>query len=62
MRGAAALIATMLALAPASVLAQAYQCRMPEKLSPLPQDKRGRDAVKRVVPVAGYTLALSWSP
>lgn len=62
MRGAAALIVLGIALAPAPLLSQAYQCRMPEKLSPLPQDKRGRDAVKRVVPVAGYTLALSWSP
>lgn len=62
MRVAAALLMLGLALAPAPLLAQAYQCRMPERLSPLPQDKRGRDAVRRVVPIAGYTLALSWSP
>jgi ribonuclease T2 len=64
MRGAAALLALGLGLtlAPAPLLAQAYQCRMPEKLSPPPTPQRGRDAVRRVVPVAGYTLALSWSP
>jgi len=62
MRGAAALLGLGLALTPAPLLAQAYQCRMPEKLSPLPTPQRGRDAVRRVVPIAGYTLALSWSP
>lgn len=62
MRGTAALFALGIALAPAPLLAQAYQCRMPERLNPLPAPQRGRDAVKRVVPVAGYTLALSWSP
>ncbi len=62
MRVGAALLMLGLALAPAPLLAQSYQCRMPERLSPLPQDKRGRDAVRRVVPIAGYTLALSWSP
>lgn len=62
MRGAAALFVLGIALAPAPLLSQAYQCRMPERLSPLPAPQRGRDAVKRVVPVVGYTLALSWSP
>lgn len=62
MRRAVALVALGLASMPGPVFAQSYQCRMPEKLSPLPPAKRGRDAVKRVVPVAGYTLALSWSP
>lgn len=62
MRAALALLGIGLALCPAPLLAQAYQCRMPEKLSPLPQERRGRDAARRVVPIAGYTLALSWSP
>ncbi|ESZ88000.1 MAG: ribonuclease T [Blastomonas sp. CACIA14H2] len=62
MRGAAALIVLGIAVAPAPLLAQAYQCRLPERLSPLPAPQRGRDAVRRIVPVAGYTLALSWSP
>lgn len=51
-----------LAVAPSPASAQAYQCRMPARLAPLSAPKRGRDAVRRVVPVAGYTLALSWSP
>lgn len=62
MRRAIALVALGLASMPGPVVAQSYQCRMPEKLSPPAPAKRGRDAVKRVVPVAGYTLALSWSP
>lgn len=62
MRGAAALFVLEIALAPAPLRAQAYQCRMPETLAPLPAPQRGRDAVRRVVPIAGYTLALSWSP
>lgn len=62
MRRVAALLALGIALAPMPLFAQAYQCRMPEKLASLPQEKRGRDAIRRVVPVAGYTLALSWSP
>ncbi|WP_017672493.1 ribonuclease T2 [Blastomonas sp. AAP53] len=64
MRWPAALIAVaVVAMAsPAPLMAQAYQCRMPEKLSPLPAPKRSRSDVRRVLPVAGYTLALSWSP
>lgn len=62
MRLPAALLLMGLALGPAPLLAQAYQCRMPERLTAPPAAQRGRDAVKRVVPVTGYTLALSWSP
>lgn len=51
-----------LAVAPSPASAQAYQCRMPARLAPPSAPKRGRDAVRRVVPVTGYTLALSWSP
>lgn len=51
-----------LIMAPSPASAQAYQCRMPARLAPPSAPNRGRDAVRRVVPVAGYTLALSWSP
>ena len=47
------------ATAPATSNAQAYQCRAPS-VSSVPQV--APDARPRVVPVTGYTLALSWSP
>ena len=47
---------------PLPASAQAYQCRMPERLAPLPAPSRGRAEQRRVSAVAGYTLALSWSP
>lgn len=47
---------------PLPALAQSYQCRMPERLTPLPPPARSRNEQRRVSPIAGYTLALSWSP
>ncbi len=44
---------------PASLHAQAYQCRAPQ-VSAVPRITP--DAPARVLPVTGYTLALSWSP
>lgn len=54
------LLASLAALAlPAPVLAQAYQCSLPDR--PLvPQIER--DGPVRQLPVSGYTLALSWAP
>jgi ribonuclease T2 len=49
----------MLAL-PAPALAQAYQCTPPARIQ-LPQPPE-RDGPVRRVPIAGYTLASSWSP
>ncbi|MEM6474580.1 MAG: ribonuclease T [Pseudomonadota bacterium] len=43
---------------PSALHAQAYQCRVPQ-VSSVPQITKGR---ARVMPVTGYTLALSWSP
>lgn len=48
--------------APAPALAQAYQCRMPERAITPVSPRRSSDDVRRVTPVTGYTLALSWSP
>lgn len=46
--------------APASVMAEVPSCRLPPRVEapalPVP------DGPRRVLPVAGYTLALSWSP
>jgi len=44
---------------PATAQAQAYQCRMPQ-VSKVPQVTQAERT--RVLPITGYTLALSWSP
>ena len=41
------------------VMAQAYQCRMPARIS---VPVVGPDGPSRRLPVTGYTLAISWSP
>ncbi len=48
-------------IAPGVLHAQARECRVPERIAsprvePIPRDER------RVLPIGGYTLALSWSP
>ncbi len=45
---------------PVSAVAQAYQCRVPPAPMSLPQVEQ--DGPTRQMPVAGYTLSLSWSP
>ena len=47
-------------LTPATAWAQAYQCRLPA--GPVSVPVAPRDGPVRQVPIAGYTLALSWSP
>lgn len=51
-------LALALAGAPAPVLAQAFQCRIPTEIPPAPAES----GQPLRVPVTGYTLALSWSP
>lgn len=54
------LIAAALSILSAqAALAQALQCRVPEALPIAPPPQPGE---RRVVPVGGYTLSLSWSP
>ncbi|MFA9201432.1 MAG: hypothetical protein ACEQR8_09670 [Cypionkella sp.] len=48
----------LLAIA-APLSAQAYQCRMPQRIAAPPVVP---DGPARRVPITGYTLALSWSP
>jgi ribonuclease T2 len=48
------------ALLPTPALAQAYQCRLPERIEPLRQPQP--DGPTRRTPIARYTLAVSWSP
>lgn len=53
------LLAALALALPAMAHAQAYQCRLPERVSVPPVRP---DGPARQVPVTGYTLALSWSP
>lgn len=53
------LLPALLALtSPVAAHAQALSCRVPDRL-PVVKPKQGE---RRVIPVGGYTLALSWSP
>lgn len=54
-----ALAAALLLAAPGIARAQAYQCRAPQVTS-VPAITP--DGPRRVLPITGYTLALSWSP
>ncbi|MGJ8606251.1 MAG: ribonuclease T2 family protein [Marivita sp.] len=54
-----ALVAVLIVAAPSAAHAQAYQCRAPQ-VSSVP--RVSPDQRPRVVPITGYTLALSWSP
>lgn len=53
-------LAALLALLPAPAVAQAYQCAVPRTLAPVRPE--APDGLVRKPPVAGYTLAASWSP
>ncbi|TIX49089.1 ribonuclease T2 family protein [Alteraurantiacibacter aquimixticola] len=57
---AALLLAFAGAALPAAALAQAYQCSLPAAPSAVPAIEQ--DGPTRLMPVSGYTLALSWSP
>lgn len=57
---AAAPIAALALIAPAAALAQSYQCRVPQ--GPVSVPEIARDGPVRQRPIAGYTLAVSWSP
>ncbi len=57
---ATALASLAILFGPTTALAQAYQCRLPERLEPLAEPQP--DGPVRRVPIGGYTLAASWSP
>jgi len=62
-RGAWAICGALLVLAvPGQAVAQAYQCRMPAHPGALTPPARPADEPRRSAAVAGYVLALSWSP
>lgn len=62
MKAALAILASGLALVPGAALAQAYSCRVPSAI-PRPRPDLASDSQpRRLLPIGGYTLAISWSP
>lgn len=62
MRRPAFLLAAFVALLPGAALAQSYQCSIPGREVRAPARLPKPDGPRRVLPVGGYLLALSWSP
>lgn len=56
------LLAAAALLAPALAEAQAYRCAVPAAPQRVRPDLPTRDQPKRLLPIGGYTLALTWSP
>ena len=54
--------AAALLLAPALAKAQALQCAIPARVPPIHPELPSADQPARVLPIGGYTLAISWSP
>lgn len=57
-----ALIAAATLLAPAAARAQAYSCAVPTTPQRVRPDLPTPGQPRRVLPIAGYTLALTWTP
>lgn len=55
-------LALLLALAPVPALAQAVQCRIPQSLPRPDIERPSAREPRRILPIGGYTLALTWSP
>jgi len=51
-----------LLLLPSIAIAQSYQCRAPSILNPAAPVSKSASEPRRVKPVTGYILAMSWSP
>lgn len=56
------LLAAALLLAPAAAGAQALQCSIPTAVERPHLDQATSDQPQRLLPIGGYTLALSWNP
>ena len=57
-----AALALGLAAVPAMACAQSYACAVPERLTAPRPDLPDAGQPRRVVPIGGYTLAITWSP
>ncbi|HEX8384092.1 MAG TPA: ribonuclease T [Sphingomonas sp.] len=55
-------LAAAASLTPAAVGAQAYSCAVPAGIQPVRADLPSRDQPRRVLPIASYTLAITWAP
>lgn len=62
MRIAAFAIGALAAIAPVAVNAQALVCRAPASVQRPRPELPTADQPKRVLPIGGYTLALTWAP
>ena len=58
----ALMIAPLLAIMPGVAQAQAYKCEIPGTIARPRPDLPSRSEPKRVLPIGGYTLALTWAP
>jgi ribonuclease T2 len=56
------LAATIVAVSPAAAQAQALQCTVPSRIEPPHPDLPSAGQPRRVVPIGGYTLAITWAP
>lgn len=56
------LLGAALAFAPAAAEAQSYRCAIPGGISRPRPDLPSASTPKRVLPIGGYTLALTWAP
>lgn len=55
-------LAALALLAPGPALGQSYACAVPSVLPQLHPDLPNAGQPRRIVPIGGYTLAISWSP
>jgi len=58
----ALIVAALLAAAPGVAQAQAYKCAIPANIARPRPDLPSRSEPKRVLPIGGYTLAVTWAP
>lgn len=56
------LVAALLIAAPASAQAQANACGVPARIEPPHVEGATPDQPQRLLPIGGYTLALTWAP
>ncbi len=56
------LAALAVATVPLPAVAQAYRCAVPAATQPIHAELASADQPRRLLPIGGYTLAISWSP
>ena len=58
----ALVVAGLLAAVPGVAQAQAYKCEIPANIARPRPDLPSRSEPRRVLPIGGYTLAITWAP